>query len=209
MIGKRINRVTNYNKAKRSALAASKRTASFFLLITFFFSCSFSSKDESSQPDQPGWTVTVKGKVGFPQKGQIMIQEITNNGVGWQDTVSLKQNYTFSKRVKLTQPGYYKINFYGRQFVDFILYKSDIEINVDGNDPNGFAEVKGSPEIEFIKKTQLMLREAESTPEMAQTKCRFHGGFPRAQSGKDGGNTGYLHEGNQEGAGQSRRAYPR
>ena len=118
------------------------------LLFLFCFSCSFSTKEEGGSA---GWTIVVSGKVGFPQNGQIIIQEVKNGALGWQDTVMLKSNYTFSKKVNLTEPGYYKVNFFNRQFVDVILYKSNIEVNVDGNDPNGFAEVKGSPEIEVIR----------------------------------------------------------
>jgi len=163
--------LSGYRYRAGAVFPASNKVAFFFLVFTFCFSCSFSTKEESGQP---GWVVTVSGKVGFPQKGEISIQEITNGGVGWKDTVSLKSNYTYTKRVRLTQPGYYKINFFGRQFVDFILYKNNIEINVDGNDQNGFAEVKGSPEIDVIRKVQLMQRQAESTPEMEKLSTDFN-----------------------------------
>ena len=140
------------------------------LLFLFCFSCSFSTKEEGGSA---GWTIVVSGKVGFPQNGQIIIQEVKNGALGWQDTVMLKSNYTFSKKVNLTEPGYYKVNFFNRQFVDVILYKSNIEVNVDGNDPNGFAEVKGSPEIEVIRKTQALIREGESSPEIAKLNADF------------------------------------
>ena len=144
-----------------------------FLLIAFCFSCSSASKEDSKDTNADTWQVTISGKVGFPQQGQITIQEIKNGSLGWSDTVKLKSNYTYSKRVKLSQPGYYKITFFGRQYVDFILYKSDVEINVDGNDPNGFMEVKGSPEIDIIRKAQTILRDVESSPEMAKLSQEF------------------------------------
>lgn len=142
-----------------------RKIALCFLLFLFCFSCSFSTKEDGGSA---GWSITVSGKVGFPQQGQIIIQEIKNGALGWQDTVMLKSNYTFSKKVNLSEPGYYKINFFNRQFVDVILFKSNIEVNVDGNDPNGFAEVKGSPEIEIIRKTQALIREGESSPEIVR-----------------------------------------
>jgi peroxiredoxin len=143
-----------------------------FLLFTLCLSCSSSSKEDANGSGNT-WEVTISGKVGFPQKGQILIQELKNNGTGWQDTVNLKSNYTYSKKVKLSEPGYYKITFFNQQYVDFILYKSNIEINVDGNDPNGFAEIKGSPEIDIIRKTQTILRDVESSPEMAKLSQEF------------------------------------
>jgi peroxiredoxin len=147
-----------------------RKIALSFLLFLFCFSCSFSTKEDGGSA---GWSITVSGKVGFPQSGQIIIQEIKNGALGWQDTVMLKSNYTFSKKINVTEPGYYKINFFNRQFIDVILFKSNIEVNVDGNDPNGFAEVKGSPEIEVIRKTQALMREGESSPEIAKLNAEF------------------------------------
>lgn len=144
-----------------------------FLLFTFCFSCSSTTKEDSGDVTGETWQVTVSGKVGFPQQGQILIQEIKNGALGWQDTVALKSDYTYSKKIKLSQPGYYKITFFNRQYVDFILYKSNIEINVDGNDPSGFAEVKGSPEIDIIRKTQMIMRDIESSPEMAKISQQY------------------------------------
>jgi peroxiredoxin len=141
-----------------------------FLLFAFCFSCSSASKEDSNADT---WEVTLSGKVGFPQQGQITIQEIKNGALGWSDTVKLKSNYTYSKKIKISQPGYYKITFFNKQYVDFILFKSNVEVNVDGNDPNGFAEIKGSPEIDIIRKTQTILRDVESSPEMAKLSQEF------------------------------------
>jgi len=70
-----------------------------FLLFAFCFSCSSASKDDSNADT---WEVTVNGKVGFPQQGQITIQEIKNGALGWSDTVKLKSNYTYSKKIKIS-----------------------------------------------------------------------------------------------------------
>jgi peroxiredoxin len=157
---------------KMNHLAGSviRKASVYFLFFVFCFSCSFSTKEEAGNNN---WTVTINGKVGFPQQGQIMIQEIKDGAVGWQDTIGLKSNYTYSKKIPLTQPGYYRINFYNRQFIDVILYKSNLEVNADGNDPNGFAEVKGSPEIEVIRKVQQLLREAEESPQLAKLNAEY------------------------------------
>ncbi len=111
------------------------------------------------------WIVTISGKVGFPQNGSITIMELKRSGQGWQDTIKLKSNYTYTKKINLKEPGYYRINFYNQQTVDVILDKSDLEVNVDGNSTAGFFEVKGSPDIEFIKKIQAMQQAVQLTPE--------------------------------------------
>lgn len=125
------------------------------------------------QPKNEGWYVTVRGKVGFPQNGTITVMELKRSGQGWQDTIKLKSNYTFAKKVNLKEPGYYRINFYNIQTIDLILDKSDLEVNVDGNSAAGFHEVKGSRDIELIKKVQAMQQAVTVTPEAAKLGEEF------------------------------------
>src|SRR5690606_35455480 len=139
----------------------------------FSFSCSSTSKEEAASDEQLNWVVTVSGKVSFPQKGQITIHQIKNGAFAWQDTIMLSGTKTFSKKIKLSEPGYYKINFYQRQEVDFILYKNNVAINADGNDPRGFVEVKGSPEIEVIRQVQNIMQNAEMSPEIARINQEY------------------------------------
>ncbi|HTF19324.1 MAG TPA: TlpA disulfide reductase family protein [Chryseolinea sp.] len=157
-----------------------KRINLYFVVFAFCLSCSFSTKEDAanstaaSESAAPTWSVTIRGKVGFPEKGgQIIIQEMRNGGGGWTDTVNIRSDYTYVKKIPLTQPGYYKINFYNKQMIDFILYKSDLEVNADGNAPDGFAEVKGSPEIDLIHKVELIRKEAESSPAIAKLNQEF------------------------------------
>jgi peroxiredoxin len=149
---------------------SSKLKAFSFLMLAFCFCCSSASKEE---PVQSGWTVTIKGKVGFPQKGEISIQEMKNDGTGFKDTIKLKANYTYAKTIKISEPGYYRLSFYNTQTVDLILYKSNLEVNVDGNQQNGFKEVKGSPEIDIIRKAQELIQQGESSPAIAQLSQDF------------------------------------
>jgi len=46
-------------------------------------------------------------------------------------------------------------------------------LNVDGNDPRGFQEVKGSPEIDLIVEVQRKLQEAEQSPAIAKLNADF------------------------------------
>ena len=151
----------------------------YFVVFGFCLSCSFSTKEDAAK-DTPvlstgaTWSVTIRGKVGFPDpSGQILIQEMRTGGGGWTDTVKLRADYTFMKKVPLSQPGYYKINFFNKQTVDFILYKSDLEINVDGNNQSGFAQVNGSPEIDLIHEVEKLRSEAEASPAIAKLSQDF------------------------------------
>src|SRR5690349_15616676 len=92
-----------------------------FLLCALCLSCSSSGKDDADEQVGPeSWYVSIRGKVGYPQPGQITIHELKEGGSGFQDTVKLNSDYTFNKRVKLTEPGYYRLNFYNKQMVDVI-----------------------------------------------------------------------------------------
>lgn len=143
--------------------------------LTLFIACSTSGKEESLQDNAPSWFITINGKVGFPEKGgKIVIQEFNENGpTGKEDTIQLKSNYTFSKKVKLTQPGYYRLNFYDKQILNVILFKNDLEVNVDGNNPQGFFEVKGSPDLELIREVQGVLQSVNNSSEVARINQEY------------------------------------
>jgi peroxiredoxin len=142
-----------------------------YFLFLILIGCS--SNGQQAKNDG-GWTVTISGKVGHPQQGIISISELTRTGTGWQDTIKLKANYTFSKKIRLKEPGYYKLNFYNRQVIDLILFKNNLEVNVDGHNPSGFFEVKGSPEIELIQKVQTLVRGIDATPEAQKLIADFN-----------------------------------
>ncbi len=140
------------------------------LNVVVLISCS----SASTEAEKASWTVTIKGKVGFPQQGQIVIQELKSSTVaGWQDTIQLKSNYSFAKKLTLTEPGYYRINFYNTQVINLIVDRSDLEVNVDGNNAQGFSEIKGSPDMEVITNAQRLLKATDTMPEMEQLNQDF------------------------------------
>ncbi len=136
----------------------------FLVISSIIVSC----KDE-----KPGWDVTVRGKVGFPQKGEIVIQEFKQDGSGVKDTIMLKGNYTFEKKMRITEPGYYQVNFYNRQMVSIILDKTDLQLNVDGNNQSGFYEVKGSPDHDLITQIQKVMSNVQNSPDIMNLEADF------------------------------------
>ena len=147
------------------------------LLFALCLSCSTNGKEE--QEDDGSWYVTVSGKVGHPQSGQITIQELKDGSAGWQDTIGLKKDYTFSERVKLTEPGYYRINFYNKQMVTLILHKDNVQVNVDGNNQQGFAEIKGSSDIDLIQKVQELQAKVNADPAVVALNDDFTAAMQR------------------------------
>lgn len=139
------------------------------LTLMVFTNCAEKKTEEAKL----GWDVTVRGTVGYPQKGEISIQQISQAGGGPRDTIMLKSNYTYAKTLRLTEPGYYKLDFYGIQQVDFILDQTDVTVNVDGNSPNGFREIVGSPDHDLIQKVQTLLAETQRGPEATKLEQEF------------------------------------
>lgn len=127
----------------------------------------------SKKIEEGGWDITLSGKVGFPQSGKIFLREVKSDGTGKMDSISLKSDYTFEKKVHLMEPGNYQINFYNQQVLNLILNKSNIEINVDGNNRQGFAEIKGSPEQDLVTKVQTILSETQTAPELTKLEQDF------------------------------------
>lgn len=145
--------------------------AFFFFSVLILLGCSSSGQEKPAKDGS--WYVTIKGKVGYPQNGNISITELKRTGKGWQDTIQLKGNYTYLKKIKLSEPGYYRLSFYNQQTIDVILDKNDLEVNVDGNNPSGFFEIKGSPDIEFIQQVKTTLKSVETNPEVGRLSSEF------------------------------------
>jgi peroxiredoxin len=147
------------------------------ILINLLFALIFTncSPEKKTEVADGGWDIVLKGKVGFPQQGQIVIQEIKQDGSasGKKDTIQLKSDYSFAKKLHLTEAGFYNINFYGKQALNMMLYKSNVEINVDGNNQQGFVEIKGSPDHDLIANVQKMMNESQSNPEMMALQADF------------------------------------
>src|SRR5687768_6824923 len=142
------------------------------LLLALCLACSTNGKEEQ-QADDGSWYVTIRGKVGYPQAGQIVIVQIKDGAAGWQDTIQLKSNYTFAKKIKMKEPGYYRLNFYNKQMLSVILDKADIEVNVDGNSQQGFVEINGSPDIDLIQQVQGLQGSVNSDPAVEQLNQEY------------------------------------
>lgn len=140
------------------------------LLTGFLFNCSPAAKEEAKDG---GWDIVLSGKVGFPQQGEIYIQEIRQDGKAKRDTIQLRKDYSFAKRLHLTEAGFYNVNFYNRQAINIMLYKSNVELNVDGNNQQGFVQIKGSPDHDLISQVQMMMNQSQGGPEMMALQAEF------------------------------------
>ena len=70
-------------------------------LISVVLVLSGCSSNGQQAKNDGSWTVTISGKVGFPQAGTIAIRELKRIGKALEDTIKLKSNYTYSKTLQL------------------------------------------------------------------------------------------------------------
>lgn len=122
-----------------------------------------------------GNPVTISGKVGFPQKDQwIVFGELRpDNSVIKRDSVQVREDFTYTKTVMVPEPAFFQINFFNQQLVNVIINKTNLEVNVDGNAPSGFAEMKGSAEHEFMNEVRQRLNAQQNNPAVTALEAEF------------------------------------
>jgi len=148
-----------------------KYNKAIVLGLLLFAGCSGETKKE-----ELGREVTVRGKVNFPQPGLILITEMRERSAATpalQDTITLSSDNTFEKKMRLTGPGYYRIDFFQQQIVDVILDKADLTIEVDGNSAGGTSIVKGSPDLDLIEQVQGIVQGVRESEEAKTIEQEF------------------------------------
>lgn len=152
-----------YQKIERSMKSLTSVLASIVLLT--LISC--------SKP-QVGTEITIKGRVNTRPSGKVVISELREGNVkGYEDSISINKDLTYEKKVLIQEPGYYRIDFFNRQTVTVILDKSNLEINVDGSNPTGLLEIKGSPDQDMMVQAQQIIQKAQASPEAAALEAEF------------------------------------
>jgi peroxiredoxin len=150
------------------------------LFLTLLMAACANEKKEAVE----GWEINIKGRVGYPGEGTIEIEELTDSDNGFKDTIQLKANYTYDKTIRIKEPGFYRLIFYRRQIVNVILDKNNIEVNVDGNKPSGFLEIKGSPDHELLETVQRILGSTQTTPAAVALEQEYRQATQRGDQAK-------------------------
>lgn len=115
------------------------------VFVVFLAGCSSSQSEEG---------VTILGTVEqVIPNGWVQLEEIVQGGPMAIDTAEIGQDGTYKLNANISQPAFYRLNFNGRQYVTLILKgdETEVEVNADGNTPNGFSEVSGSYDTQYIR----------------------------------------------------------
>jgi len=143
------------------------------IIINFFFFFASLGCSQEKKTNDNGWDVVIKGKVNFPQKGIIQIQELRVDGSGQPEMVELKKDNTYSRTIHLTEPAVVQLDFFGVQRVNLMVDHSPLEVNVDGNSPQGSVVIKGSPDHDLYTKVQMMYQTIPEAPELKKIEADF------------------------------------
>lgn len=139
---------------------------STMLLVIALLGCATDKEKDAAA----GWDIVISGTVNFPQAGEISLRNLKDQTNSKKDTIKLKANKRFNKKVHLTEPGFYQLNFYGKQILNLILNKSNIDLVLDGNNPQGGVTMNGSPEMDLVRK----VGELQNPPELTALQNEFN-----------------------------------
>lgn len=113
------------------------------IILIGIVACSATGNEQSKKG------IHITGVVQNPKDGLILLKEITNTAYNTIDTVALAKDNSFDFWFD-GDPGFYRLDFFGTQALTLILDKTDLQLTVDGANPRGSYEVKGSPEYDQI-----------------------------------------------------------
>ena len=112
----------------------------------------------SQQPSQQSAGIELRGKINFPEEGVVLLEEYGDKDVTVFDTIEVQPSGEFLYEMSLAEPGFYRLNLYNKQMVNLILHQDDLDIVVDGNAPDGAANITGSKDMENLMEINQMVQ---------------------------------------------------
>ncbi len=113
----------------------------FYLFLFLGISCTLKTETENTN------VIKVSGKIINPKDNSFVFIYLLN-GSQQEQVVKIMPDTEgyFETNLQVSMPTFFKINFYNNQENVFIAFDKDIEIEADGNQHNGFFEIKNSVE---------------------------------------------------------------
>ncbi len=122
------------------------------LILVILWSC-------NQQPSMDPTDIVLRGTVNFPESGLVLLEEFGNKEVVVLDTVAVQPSGEFEHEMSLSEPGFYRLNFYNKQMVNLILYQDDLTIEADGNASGGAVTVKGSKDMDYLMEINQLVQD--------------------------------------------------
>ena len=135
------------------------------LFISVLFSIVFvqaCTLGQSSGSDDEGYA-KIEGKVNHPIDSEyVTLEEIGQSDVLTVDTLAVSEDSAFHYSLRDVQPGFYRINFYGKQYVNLVLNKENVQVTADGDSPDGLAKVEGSTDTDYFNAVNEIMQGMQS-----------------------------------------------
>ena len=137
------------------------------MIITLFF---FLISCDQKSDNLPG-EITVSGTVNKLNPGaKIFLEEMVGNSFNRIDETQVNGDQTYSFSFTISEPSFYRVNFFDKQYVNVILNKSNVVINADGDQSLGFAEVIGSTDTDYFSEVNKMNEEFQIEVQVINTQ---------------------------------------
>ena len=108
-------------------------------------------------------SVVLEGKINHPVADEpVLLEEIGPTEVATVDTLRVTEDSTFRYDLKEVKPGFYRINFYGRQYVNLILDDESVHVTADGDSPDGLATVEGSTDTDHFNAVNEIMQNMQT-----------------------------------------------
>ncbi len=108
-------------------------------------------------------SVVLEGKINHPLADEpVLLEEIGPTEVATVDTLQVAKDSTFRYELQDVAPGFYRINFYGRQYVNLILDNESVHVTADGNQPDGLATVEGSTDTDHFNAVNEIMQNMQA-----------------------------------------------
>ena len=125
---------------------------SFYIILLTAVVGQACTQGQSSGSDDDA-SVVLEGKINHPLANEpVLLEEIGPTEVATVDTLRVAEDSTFRYALTDVEPGFYRINFYGRQYVNLILDNESVHVTADGDSPDGQATVEGSTDTDPLQR---------------------------------------------------------
>lgn len=133
------------------------RNLNVILLALFVFSSCSQGQSQGKENSEEG-KVILQGSIQNPASGHVVLEEVQDNKVVPIDTLVLDQENTFNKSITVKEPGFYRLNLYGKQYVTLVLNDEDVQVEADMKSQEP-ATVKGSQDTDYLEQINALLRQ--------------------------------------------------
>lgn len=103
--------------------------------------------------------VKIRGTVfeAIPQ-GEILLERFEQGRTVPVTTVNSDHEGNFEIELEVTEPGFYRINVYGKQFETLVLNKDDLRVEASGQG-RGSIKITGSKDMEYMAEVNAYMQE--------------------------------------------------